>query len=34
MWGDSTGEVHGPTLLGENPRSDLSWLCLTMALLF
>jgi hypothetical protein len=31
--GDSVGEVQGPTLQGENPRSGLNWLCLTIALL-
>jgi hypothetical protein len=31
--GDSTGEVQGPTLQGENPRSGLIWLCLAIALL-
>jgi hypothetical protein len=31
--GDSTGEVQGPTLQGENPRSDLNWLCLAIVLL-
>jgi hypothetical protein len=31
--GDSTGEVQGPTLQGENPRSSLNWSCLAIALL-
>jgi hypothetical protein len=31
--GDSTGEVQGPTLHGENLRSGLNWLCLAIALL-
>jgi hypothetical protein len=31
--GDSTSEVQGPTLQGENLRSDLNWLCLAMTLL-
>jgi hypothetical protein len=31
--GDSIGEVQGPTLQGENPRSGLNWLCLAIALL-
>jgi hypothetical protein len=31
--GDSTGEVHCLILQGENPRSGLYWLCLTVALL-
>jgi hypothetical protein len=31
--GDGTGEVQGPTLQGENPRSGLNWLCLAIALL-
>jgi hypothetical protein len=31
--GDSTGEVQGLTLQGENPRSGLNWLCLVIALL-
>ena len=31
--GDITGEVHRLILQGENPRSGLHWLCLTMALL-
>jgi hypothetical protein len=30
---DSTGEVQGPTLQGENSRSGLNWLCLAIALL-
>jgi hypothetical protein len=32
-WGDNIGEVQSPTFQGENPRSDLNWLCLAMALL-
>jgi hypothetical protein len=31
--GDSTGGIQSPTLQDENPRSDLSWLCMAMALL-
>jgi hypothetical protein len=31
--GDRTGEVQGPTLQGENPRSGLNWLCLAIVLL-
>jgi hypothetical protein len=31
--GDYAGGVQSPTLHGENPRSGLNWLCLTMALL-
>jgi hypothetical protein len=31
--GDSIGEVQSLTLQGENPRSNLNWLCLTMVLL-
>jgi hypothetical protein len=31
--GNSTGEVQGPTLQGENLRSGLNWLCLAMVLL-
>jgi hypothetical protein len=31
--GESTGEVQGPTLEGENLRSGLNWLCLAMVLL-
>jgi hypothetical protein len=31
--GDSIGEVQGPTLQGENPRSGLNWLCLAISLL-
>jgi hypothetical protein len=30
---DSTGEVQGPTLQGENLRSGLNWLYMAMALL-
>jgi hypothetical protein len=30
---DSIGEVQGPTLQGENPRSGLNWVCLAIALL-
>ena len=30
--GDNTGEVQSPTFQGENPRSDLNWLCLKMTL--
>jgi hypothetical protein len=31
--GDNTREVQSPTLHGENPRSGLDWLCLTITLL-
>jgi hypothetical protein len=31
--GGSTGEVRSLTSQGENPRSGLNWLCLTMFLL-
>jgi hypothetical protein len=31
--GNSTSKVQGPTLQGENLRSDLNWLCLAMILL-
>jgi hypothetical protein len=31
--GGSIGEVHSPTFQGENPMSDLNWLCMTMTLL-
>jgi hypothetical protein len=30
---DCTGEVHSLTFQGENPRSGINWLCLTMVLL-
>jgi hypothetical protein len=32
-WGGSIGEVQSPNFQGENPRSDLNWLCLAIALL-
>ena len=28
--GDNIGEVQSPTFQGENPRSGLNWLCLTL----
>jgi hypothetical protein len=30
---DSIGEVHSLNLQGENPRSNLNWLCLAVPLL-
>jgi hypothetical protein len=29
----TAGGVHNPIFQGENPRSGLNWLCLTMLLL-
>jgi hypothetical protein len=31
--GDNIREVQSPTFQGENPRSGLNWLCLTVVLL-
>jgi hypothetical protein len=31
--GDCAGGVHNPAFQGENPRSGLNWLCMSMPLM-